>query len=261
LQSQGVLADASGGGQSFLAQIAAGGTDVLALPATEANAAGEAGCAGALAANPGLCAFLLPGFWSGTENSYGQTYGIRVLKDGTAAGTPPQSYSFMIVTQNGDTIPDTSGGRISTMIGGDGGFIFSNDVCGTATTYACGSYGAWKATPLTTYGFSAISTGHVASRTYYSPSLSLNNYWLARNFVPGDNAASGGGTSPVFNTMTTPLFLGRDTSGTANTGRFYLGGTSDTAGTDGGTVYAKAELSILAPTARLLDRRSMVTLL
>jgi hypothetical protein len=134
----------------------------------------------------------------------------------------------MILTNSGDTIPDTSGGRISSMIGGDGGFVYGSNVCNAAnTSNACGAYGSWSV-GLGTYGF-AVPVAHagvVASRTYYSPSQSLSDYWLARKQVPGD-------TTFVYNTMTVPQYMaGND---------FYLGawGTPAIPTTGGGALNAQ----------------------
>lgn len=236
LQSSGDVTSTTGGGQGFLKAIngaaaAPNNSATLYLPA--------AGCTGTAAtSNPGLCNFLPTGFYSTSMNPYGQTYSIRVLKDGTGTNVAPQSYSFLILTTGGDTIPDTSGGRISGMIGGDGGFIYSSD----ATT-AVGAFGAWTAVPSSVYGISG-TTGHVASRTYYSPLQNISDLWLARKPVAGDTA------SYIYNTMTTPLYLGNQityfgssstAAATASTGIMYMqGGTivlSDSTNvTTGGTI-------------------------
>ena len=224
---------ASTEGQTFLTAMAGGANAVLPMPSTAANAAGTAGCSGdanmtgaAPKPVPGFCNFLTAGTWTGTPNSYGQTFGIRVLKDGAAATVPPNSYSFMIVTSAGDVIPDTSGGRISAFVGSDGGFIYSSNVCnaqtGVATNKsACGAYGTW-ALSVATYGFAGTTSGTIATRTFISPTSSNTFPWLARPLMPGDNAAS-----PLWNTMQTPLFLGAQT--------LFLGTTS-AATTGGGTL-------------------------
>jgi len=110
----------------------------------------------------------------------------------------------MVLTQAaaGSVIPDTSGGRVAALIGGDGGFIYTGAVCTAApsSTTACGSYGGWSAT-TTSYGFAAASSvsGSVASRTYITPQLNALNDWLARvKLDPNYN----------LNTMTVPEYLG-----------------------------------------------------
>ncbi len=177
------------------------------------------GPVGVFPTHAGICNFLPPGFFTGTTNPYGQTYNVSILKDTSAAGTAPQTYSFLILTSGGEVISDTSGGRISAMIGNDGGFIYNSDVCtttGANATTACGSYGAWAST-LITYGYATGATGRVASRTYYAPSQNLSDYWLARKLVPGDTAF-------VYNTMQTPFYLGGQASYFASSAAATTGG-------------------------------------
>ena len=224
LQSPGVLSSTTGGGQGFLSAVAASSTASLTLP-TSAAPAGSGGCPAAIPANPGLCNFLPPGFNVATTNPYGQTFSISVLKDATPAGTAPQSYSFMVLTAGGDTIPDTSGGRIGAMIGGDGGFVYTANVCGTPASNACGAYGAWSTT-IATYFAAAATSGHIASRTYYTPLQNVSDKWLARVLMPGDTPAT-----PLYNTMATPFFLGGQIA--------YLGSNSGVA-TGGGTIAMQA---------------------
>jgi prepilin-type N-terminal cleavage/methylation domain-containing protein len=248
----------SGGGQTFLGAIAAAGSASLPLPSSSAHAPdGVTNTACQSDANmtsaPTFCNFLPPGTWSNTTNSYGQVFTIRVLKDNTAAPNPPSTYSFMVLTSTGNLIPDTSGARISSLIGGDGGFIYNNasGVCGAAQppfNMACGSYGSWQ-TSVATYGFGVpASGGYVASRSYISPEQITNNQWLARiTLPPGD-------TSYVLNTMTVPEYLGGNmfsmagpVSGLTNPaavgagsgGSIYMGpySTTPTKTTGGGTIY------------------------
>lgn len=174
--------------------------------------------------NPGLCDFLPAGFTTNTSNSYGQTYAVRVAGDGKGASTPPTTYSFMIMTSGGDTIPDTSGGRISSLIGNDGGFIYSTNVCGApVNTTACGAFGAWSASVTGAspgYGFGAGVSGTVASRTYVSPEQSSQLQWLSRYNTLGIG----------FNTMQpgTNLFIGSN-------GLYMASSTAATTG--GGSVF------------------------
>jgi len=201
----------------------------LVLPASVANAAGTTTCAANLTANPHLCNYLPPGFWSGTTNSYGQTYTIHALGNGqgtVALPVVPNTYSFMIMTVPGDPIPDTSGGRIVSMIGGDGGFIYSNPtgVCPSSAPVpadVCGAYGAWYST-TGTYGFGSTA-GTIASRTYVVPEQDSGLPWLARGLQPSDVPTP---HTPLYNTMTTDLFLGGKT--------FYLGSNSTAGVTIGG---------------------------
>lgn len=182
-----------------------------------------------------LCEYLPIGFTGRaaaedvrTTNSYGQSYEVQVLKDGQAAGQPPKSYSFMIMTLDGDTIPDTSGGRIASLIGNDGGFIYSADVCGLSN--ACGAFGSWTASPISTYGFSTAPDGHIASRTYAGLNASQNAPWLARTTITqGATVAVPGGTAPDFNTLQADTYMGI-VSSTA-TGAVLYGAASGYGGT------------------------------
>lgn len=199
----------SSDGQNYLNTIditAGAATAELKLPQLKVNAAGSAGCTGDtnMSGQTELCSFLPPGTWSGTTNPYGQTYQIQVLRSTT------DTYSFMVLTTGGDAIPDTSGGRISAMIGGDGGFIYSSDVCGApVTNRACGSFGGWSS-DLADFGWAALAapgrSGYIASRTYNGGSLALGS-WLARKAIPGDTVAAVD-ASPEYNTMKVDLFLG-----------------------------------------------------
>jgi len=160
------------------------------------------------------CSILPPGFNASTTNSYGQQYLIQLVYNSVASsGLPPASYSFMVLTQGGDTIADTSGGRISGQLGGDGGFIYSTAICGSpaSASYACGAYGAWYADPVGTYGFGSVATGHVASQTYYAAENASSGPWLARQTID---------TNHTYNTL-------------ANTGspNIYLNGNTIYSGT------------------------------
>ena len=223
-------------GQSFMGALAPNTSGPLTLPPL-ATPAGNAGCAAALGSHGGLCAMLPPGTNVTTANPYGQTYSVQILKDNSATNVAPQTYSFMIMTSGGETISDTSGGRISAMIGNDGGFIYSTDVCTTGSTFAntaCGSYGSWSST-WASYGFAAgPGVGHIASRTYYAPSQSLSDYWLARKLVPGD-------TTFTYNTMQTPMYLNGNAvyfgaTAAATTGGGLMNMAAGTLNVQGGTI-------------------------
>ncbi|MGE4350682.1 MAG: tail fiber domain-containing protein [Bdellovibrionales bacterium] len=157
----------------------------------------------------GLAPYLPTGFTSSTTNAYGQIYQVHVVKTPAAANTRPTSYSFMIKTVNGttgETIPDTSGGRISSMIGSDGGFVYAASVCGTAGAMACGAYGTWSAAPTTVYGFDNTAGGQIASRTFVGSSAETNAPWLAR--LDMDSASS---DIHDLNTIQTDISLGGNT--------------------------------------------------
>jgi len=231
-------------GQKFMTTNAGGCGGACAPNATfqlplPTSCAPAATFGGAFAGDPnltdvssGFCTTLPSGFTTATSNSYGQFFWIRILRDSTAANNPPATFSFMVMTSGGSNITDTSGARISSLIGGDGGFIYNTAICGTplaTPANACGAYGAWTATPGANYGFGgggtpASAVGTVASRTYVSPQQNALSDWLARKVIPGD-------TNYSLNTMQTPEYL-------ANygivMGKFTVGSTPP----NGGTVAA-----------------------
>lgn len=186
-------------GQTWLANGHASGSHfTLPLPAVAGNCAPV----------NGLCDYLPAGFTANTTNSYGQIYnvGVTITKDATTSAL--LTYSFMVMTSGGDAIPDTSGGRVASMIGSDGGFIFSSAVCGGSWSLACGAYGAWQVDPNATYGL-APTKGHIASRTYSGMNASSLQPWLARVTVPnGATVSIPGGTAPDFNTLQQNTYLG-----------------------------------------------------
>lgn len=172
-----------------------------------------------------LAAFLPAGFQN--SNSYGQAYSIRLKGhwDAYVLNSNPTSYSFMVLTTAGTNIPDTSGGRISSMIGGDGGFIYSTDVCGAPANRACGAYGGWRVDDVTAagpaggYGFAASASGHMASRSSSGSESTFNESWLARKqLAPVDD----------FNTMQANMyFTGPNPVGVIPTGTdLYMQGST-----------------------------------
>ncbi|MDX2027631.1 MAG: tail fiber domain-containing protein [Alphaproteobacteria bacterium] len=210
----------------------------LPLPPTNGSRAGQAACKTNATMVPvrDLCDYLPPGFWvgnGGVTNAYGQTFAVRVLKDGTSGGQPPRTYSFMILTSGGDLIPDTSGGRISALIGADGGFVYSTNVCGTAFNIkqmACGAYGGWSR-DITSYGFTATAnSGVVASNTYVSATAASSDPWLARQVFPV------GDTTYKYNTMTTDLYMGQTPASPSAATNIYMARPTATSG--GGNFFA-----------------------
>lgn len=158
-----------------------------------------------------FCDFLPPNFTTTTTNPYGQTYEIRVKK--TAGSTTPSAYEFMILTNNnaGDDIPDSQGGRIAALLGADGGFVYTtSNVCGTpVNNFVCGAFGGYAINYTTyasaPYAFAAAPTakgGRIATRTLVSSDQISSVPWLARIRLSGDTASP-----PVFNTMTTHLYV------------------------------------------------------
>ncbi len=167
-----------------------------------------------------LCDYLSDEFKNNAKNAYSQTYRVGVRNDSVAGGGLI-AYSFMVLTSSGETIADTSGGRIASMIGADGGFIYNG------ATSATGAYGAWTANP-NDYALTGAVFGHVASRSYYGSGADQFAPWLARtNYAPGFFIANGNGKStPVYNTLRVPTyFYQKDSSGAAvaGTNDLFLG--------------------------------------
>lgn len=171
-----------------------------------------------MSANATFCEYLPPGFNNTTRNPYNQVYMIRVRKDdNSAVGTMPKNYSFAVMTTGGQTIPDTSGSRIASLIGRDGGFVYAQNVCGA--NHLCGSYGTWSIAPSSEYNFSMVA-GHIGSVSYRGGNVASDTFWLARKDVPGDNIVNGHGD---LNTLQTDIGLnGRTLDGsTTATGDDY----------------------------------------
>ncbi len=229
-----------------------GGID-LPLPSTN-HTAGDTNCgtdAPMSGVDPGLCAFLPAGFSGSTTNSYNEIFSIRVLRDGTAANTVPQTYSFMILAWSPTAVSsfplvgDASGARIASLIGGDGGFIYTAPVCTAAASQlvACGSYGTWSSNVNVAnngYNFPVAKAlnGDIVSRTYVSPEANFATQWLARLRVPS------GDTTYALNTMTMPEYLGAQPlimgspvvgSAVPAVAGLYMGAYGSPAPTTGGT--------------------------
>ncbi|MCL2469950.1 MAG: tail fiber domain-containing protein [Alphaproteobacteria bacterium] len=171
---------ASSDGTALLTTLTQGGTnETVSLPL-------PASCPDNTEIVGSFCNFLPEGFTASTVNSYGQNYAIQV-KGAFGGDGERTGYSFMIKTEGGEIIPDTSGGRISSTIGSDGGFVYDANVCGDPGARACGAFGTWSAMPVGDYNFGAVAAGQVASRTFVGTSTELNAPWLARVLLPGDS--------------------------------------------------------------------------
>lgn len=243
----------SANGQNQMKAVAASTEFDIALPTTAPDGATNTACKGTIgnADNKFLCDYLPIGFSTATTNSYGQTYAVHGIKDNSAAGTAPNSYSFMILTFNGDTIPDSSGGRIAAAIGGDGGFVYTTSVCGAGL--ACGAYGTWTADPTGAagnasgkYGFGTFGTnyfgGHVASRSFMSAYADSTTPWLERKVQLPD-------TNFSYNTMTTNLYIGRDLTPTQY--NIYMAPAGTTTG--GGNIYMNRGSINLGPDTGVIN--------
>lgn len=194
-------------GQTKLGALAANSSDVLPIPVGTWNNVPSCRTLPNMSATKGYCEYLPLGFNSTTTNSYNQVYVVRIRKDdSTPAGTVPKNYSFAIITTGGQTIPDTSGSRIASLIGRDGGFYYAQSVCGAGNL--CGSYGTWTVDPSANYG-QAMTAGHVGSVTYRGGNIASESFWLARKDVPGDAAIPN--HLDDLNTVQTNLSLGGNT--------------------------------------------------
>lgn len=196
-------------GQTKLAALAAnGGTDTLPIPAADWTSIANCKADASMASHQGFCDYLPQGFSAVSTNPYYQTFVARIRReDDTLVGTVPRTYSFGVFTRGGQTIADTSGSRIASLIGRDGGFVYSQSVCGSVNNL-CGSYGTWALNPNTIYGEN-MSAGHVGSVTYRGQNMTMDTFWLARKNVPGD-ASVGGGIDDL-NTVQTNISLGGHT--------------------------------------------------
>ena len=213
---QGFMNDPQG--QALLNVMTASGTVTLPLPLGACTGVetvlltapqGNAAPLGPFNIDKFCSSYLPSGFISTTPNSYGQTYSIQVMKDSNPQNFDARTYSFIIVA-SGTVIPDPDGGRISGLIGGDGGFIYATNVCGgTATKAACGTMGSWSigninAAGAGNYNSAAFGNGSIVSRTFVSPMTSSNN-WLSRSLIPGEPVAPS--ATNTYNTMLTNLAM------------------------------------------------------
>ena len=250
---------ASQDGQAFISLQGPNITVQLQLPATLADAAGSGTCAGMLPAGTGTyCNFLPLGFWTGVTNSYGQGYEVYVRKDNTPATQVAQTYDFVVLTTGGDVIPENSGSRIAANIGANGGFVFSNNTCGVAANFACGSYNSFNLnlTAAGPYGAITPGSGHIVTQNSSTLSNAANAQWLARVTIAGDTA-----TPPVFNTMTVPLHMQTGAVPPADInlrGNFLNLGNDRTVVTGGGT-FNLQEGNIQGPGSMTLSKTDGVT--
>lgn len=186
------------------------------------------------ACNPAkLCDYLPDEFKNNAKNAYSQSYRVGVRNDSVAGGGLI-AYSFMVLTSGGETIADTSGGRIASMIGADGGFIYNS------ATSATGAYGAWTANP-NDYALNGAVFGHVASRTYYGSGADQFAPWLARtNYASGFLVTNGNGIStPVYNTLRVPTYFYQKDASTlpvSGTNDLFLGNNTIFGGLDNAAV-------------------------
>lgn len=151
---------------------------------------------------------------SGTTytDSFGHTINL-VVQQLDADG---KQYRFMVYSSGTTAINDKAGAMVSSLIGADGGFIYSTatEGCSTAGNFAsmaCGSFGSF-AFNVTANGYFTGSAGHIATLSYTNDNAFLDSPWLARTDSLGVD----------FNTMLTELFMNGQSidmsTGTTTTG-------------------------------------------
>jgi prepilin-type N-terminal cleavage/methylation domain-containing protein len=161
-----------------------------------------------------ICLFLDRGIDANTSTSFNQKFRLVIQNpaddDGNPATIPSYvgaDYTLVVRTTGGDPVPDTSGGQLASLIGGSGGFIYSDtDVCtfpSGRSNSACGAYGSW-AVDTTTFNISGES-GRVFARGK-PPSQSQNDIWLARKFYDS-GIKVGVGLTEDFNTLQTAIHM------------------------------------------------------
>jgi prepilin-type N-terminal cleavage/methylation domain-containing protein len=132
------------------------------------------------------------------ENAYGQTPCLLIYP-----ATTTGALQALLVTEGGQTIPDSELGYIAANSGTGGGSIPVTNNSGGA---AMGAYGSWTVPAPNPAGASCSGTktgpGHLASLVYYNGTQAQNSDYLYRVGVPGDPAA---------NTMEVPIILANQT--------------------------------------------------
>ncbi len=144
------------------------------------------------------------------RNAYGQDYRILAIEPAT------DTLQTLIVTINGETIPEMSLFEIAKSIGARGGYVSSANAA-----VATGSFGGWQ-TALAPYGVSP-GAGRLATALFVDDSSTTNDY-LYRNAMPGQ---------PELNEMNTAIGMrGNDinNAGEVNAASVNVTGNTDTAG-------------------------------
>lgn len=159
------------------------------------------------------------------KNAYGQDYRVLAIEPTT------NILQTLIVTINGDTIPEMSLYEIAKSIGARGGYVSS-----TNTAVATGSFGGWQ-TALAPYGVTP-GAGHLATALFVDDSSTTNDY-LYRNAMPGQpelnemNTALGMRGNNINNAGAVSATGVSVTGNTNTTGETYTGGWFRTRGDSG----------------------------
>ena len=134
------------------------------------------------------------------SNPYQQDYIVKVLQP--TAGV----LQALVLTQNGQSIPQKTAPAIATQVGGaEGGFVpYPGQYGSLSPSVAQGAYSAWQVS-LTNYG--SPGAGHLAALLSFSNGQLQNNY-LYRVAMPGN---------PSLNQMQTNLDMGNNNVNNAAT--------------------------------------------
>lgn len=138
----------------------------------------------------------LPSNFSSTD-AFGQHYNIVVQNMDVVTGAAGATkWRFMVCSTGGSAISDKTGAQISSLIGSEGGFVYSQPTPGCSdtpanppATTACGSYNSFQFN-MTTPVYAGTCTGgvgHMATLSYTSYNSTGSAPWLARvaGYDPG----------------------------------------------------------------------------
>jgi type II secretory pathway pseudopilin PulG len=158
-------------------------------------------------------------------DAFGHQINVKYRGNDLSGAPPtPRGYIFMVYSTGSSPINDKAGSQVSSLIGADGGFIYSvpTEKCSDATNYTtrtCGSFGSFS---FDTTGWTTAGLGHIATLSYSNENMLTDSLWLARTNILGDE----------FNTMSANLLF-NDTGiimGAGNAVGISLGsGSADTA--------------------------------
>lgn len=167
------------------------------------------------------------------SNNYYDAFGHRLDLTIKKLDTTGQKWLFMVHSERPTaTIPaisDKVGAQVASLIGAEGGFIYSTDTEGCLTGTAvdrktCGAFNAF-AFDVVTENFADAGSGRIATLSYTNDNTGIDALWLARTNALGVD----------FNTMQTDLYF----SGSTND--IQMGGNSiymknDAVATGGGAL-------------------------
>lgn len=147
-------------------------------------------------------------------------------------------------------ISDKAGAQVSSLIGSEGGFIYTADtegcLSGTASSRkACGSFNSF-ALDVVTAGYAVAGSGRIATLSYTNDNAGIDALWLARTSALGTDfntmstnlyfASGAGGILMQANPITMAdgiLSIGSSAAATGSTGRLVMNGGTLFMGADG----------------------------